>query len=147
VRGELEIKKSTGKSVFQVFVVVMCISCVCSIIMFAVGDAEILNEPIIRVELCAGFVIVAYWYYRASETELKMWIGLGKIAVALGSDWYQIGKWAQEGWHIKSLDRWAWIAAGLAVLQSGIKDVAEGNKIRVEKSRRRTGASTPKPNA
>ncbi len=92
------------------------------------GDTAQFADPPVRVLLCIGFLMWAWVYYKVSKTAVSILFGIVKIAAALWSDWFQLGKIAQEGWHSQTYDRVLFVAAGLAVLASGIKDIAEGLK-------------------
>jgi hypothetical protein len=129
VKDDMQPKKPTGKDAVQFWGILFCMGAISGVIAFAVGDKDALSDSNSRILLCIGFLLVAYLSYRASETKLKLWIGLGKIGAALASDWFQLEKWANEGFHTKPMERLVWLAAGLAVLQSGVKDVVEGLRL------------------
>jgi hypothetical protein len=92
------------------------------------GPTAMFARPTTRFLICVGFFLWAYVYFAVSKTWVSILFGVAKIVAALLTDWYQLGKIGQEGWHNNVWDRWVFIAAALVVISSGFKDIAEGVK-------------------
>jgi hypothetical protein len=116
-----------GYSLQPLFVLLL-IATLVLIIKLGSGQTAILAKPTTRVLICFGLFMWSWVYYGASKTSLAIVFGILKIAAALWSDWYQLGKIGQEGWHTSAWDRWAFIVAALVVISSGFKDIAAGVK-------------------
>jgi hypothetical protein len=119
-------KKPIGKR--NLFIGFLFIGTMGGFLELVQGETAQFADPAVRVPLCIGFLMWAWVYYKVSKTPVSILFGLIKIAAALWSDWFQLGKIAQEGLHSQTYDRVLFVAAGLAVLASGIKDIAEGLK-------------------
>jgi hypothetical protein len=92
------------------------------------GNVEMFTSPMLRALACFSFLLWGFAYYALKERIPKAWLGLLQIAVGLGSDWYQIGKLAQDGTKTLLNDRITFIVAGLVVIGNGIGTIAKANE-------------------
>lgn len=107
----------------------------------ASGNVEIFESPILRGWACFSFLLWGFAYYALKERIPKGWWGLLQIAVGLGSDWYQIGKLAQDGTKTLLNDRITFIVAGLVVIGNGI-----GTIVKASEPTKIEGDIAPQPN-
>jgi hypothetical protein len=92
---------------------------------FIAGDEwELLNEPIVKITMCASLLIAAGFYYLMNHKRGRVFFGFIQIAAASVSNWYQFGKLAADRGTM--YDRTVFLGAGIALLAHGIKDIAKG---------------------
>lgn len=90
------------------------------------GDADIFGNPGVRFVTCLCFLGCGgiYWFIKQKLPQFAL--GLFEIAAGLWSNYYQLGKISLKAAEYDVTDRVLFIAAGVAVIGHGFKELFEG---------------------
>jgi hypothetical protein len=81
------------------------------------------DEYLDRFLICFAFFIWGLAYYAAKARTNKLLFAFLQIVVALGTEWYQTGKFAEEMTKTQAFDRWVFIIVGVLVIGNGLEKI------------------------
>jgi|KBSMisStaDraftv2_1062788.scaffolds.fasta_scaffold987007_1 hypothetical protein len=99
------------------------------------------DEYLDRFLICVAFFTWGAAYFAVKERINKLVFACLQIVVALGTEWYQTGKFAEEMTKNQSVDRWAFIIAGVLVIADGLEKIFKESEKYIPPN------PTPQPNA
>ena len=78
-----------------------------------------------RFLICFAFFVWGLAYYAVKTRTNKLLFAFLQITVALGTEWYQTGKFAEEVTKTQIFDRWLFIIVGVLVIGNGLEKIYE----------------------
>jgi hypothetical protein len=81
------------------------------------------DEYLDRFLICVAFFTWGAAYFAVKERINKLVFACLQIVVASSTEWYQTGKFAEEMTKTQSVDRWAFIIAGVLVIADGLEKI------------------------
>ena len=81
------------------------------------------DEYLARFLICFAFFIWGLAYYAVKTRTNKLLFAFLQIVAALGTEWYQTGKLADQMTRSQIVDRWTFIIAGILVIGNGLEKV------------------------
>jgi hypothetical protein len=82
------------------------------------------DEYLNRFLICVAFFTWGAAYFAVKERIYKLVFACLQIVVAMGTESYQTGKFAEEMTKTQSVDRWAFIIAGVLVIANGLEKIS-----------------------